>query len=159
MGINYMVMQLNPEMLSWALECDVPVSDVAPDGRAANLDELIACVSELPGHGHSSTTREQEFFIDVESEEKMLFPVQSGCKNLVAPGVAEYSESWVSIEGALQPDGSIGRMWYHGDLDLVVLIAQGLTRTCGPQLYYSDCEGIPWIISSPEAAPIGPDSE
>jgi hypothetical protein len=48
-------------------------------------------------------------------------------------------------------------MSLRGSGELLVAIVRQLTRSCGPQTFFADNDGIPWLIQSADAIPIGPE--
>lgn len=155
MGVYQIVAPINEGILSWARECGVSVDGVKGNGRAATLDELMEVVRAIPGYTVNQSRREGDFGILVESEKKVTFPYKFPCKNSVAPGLAEAPATHTHIEGRFDPMGTITLLSFHGHVKLLVNIVNGLTRTCGPQAFFNNFDGIPWLVLLPGATPIG----
>lgn len=157
MSITYLVSPLDPQMLEWALKCSVPAHGMTGNGRAATLDELKEVAASIRAHSFSVRQEADKFSIEISSEKTVTFPIVGSFANTVAPGVA-VAPAWSTlINGAHESSGAIRWMSFHGDMVLLVMVVRTLTRTCGPQVMYADCDGVPWIISSADAVPIGPE--
>jgi hypothetical protein len=158
MGINYLVAPFDSQMAEWAAKCNVPIREKISNGRRATILELKQAAVGIPGHKCQISDDQNEFQIRLESEQTKTFPCEGIFKNTIAPGVAIAPATYTVINGATRPNGEVEWMSFHGDMELIVAVVRELTTHCGPQVYFADCDGIPWIIASPDAAPIGPQS-
>ena len=156
MSVDYVVVPFDAPTREWARECGVPVDGIAAGGRAASLDDLRDAAQGLPGHTFRMPQREARFEIAVESERFETFPCDGDYRNTIAPGLAIAPAASLHMTGGIQVDGRIESMGFHGDYGLLVAIVQRLTRRCGPQVIVADNEGLPWVVASPEAPPLGP---
>lgn len=157
MGVNQLVMPLDPPMLDWADKCGVPVQGVIANGRLPALDELIEAVSTIPGHSFKMGRRGDSFDIKVESEQTITFPCEGVFRNTIAPGLAVGPATYTDIHGSARSTGVIEWMSFHGHMELLVAIVRRLTSSCGPQVFLADCDGIPWLVLSADAVPIAPE--
>jgi len=156
MGVIYIVTPLDSPTLAWARECSVPVDGIIASGRAPTLDELRLAAA-VRGHTCQITRLGEKFDIVVESEKTITFPCDGNYRNTIAPGQAVAPASSIANTGEASADGEIRRIGVRGDVDLLVAIVRRLTRTCGPQVIVADCEGYPWLITSPDSVPLGPE--
>jgi hypothetical protein len=159
MGVNYLVSPLDPPMLDWARQCGVPTDGVTATGRAATFDELLEITKEISGHSCTPNCQPDGFDIKVESEKLVVFQVSVPWRfsNTVAPGWAKGPATQTQIMGGFDSTREIKWMSFRGDLGLLVAIVRKLTITCGPQTLFADFEGIPWLVLSADAVPLGPE--
>lgn len=157
MSITYLINALDRQMLEWAMRCSVPAHHVSGNGRAATLAELKDVAASIHAHSFTVWEKGDDFQIEISSDKTIAFPSVGRFANTVAPGVAVAPASSGLITGAQQSTGAIKWMSFHGDIMLLVTVVRMLTRTCGPQVLYADCDGIPWIISSSDSIPMGPE--
>lgn len=156
MSVDYLVAPLDSQMLEWALQCSIPAHGMVASGRAATLDELKEVAGSIHAHSFSIWQNGDEFQIEISSAKTMTFPCDGVYANTVAPGLAIAPASSTLICGAIHSTGIIKWMSFHGNVSLLVVVVRKLTRTCGPQVLFADCDGIPWIICSADAVPNGP---
>jgi len=156
MSVDYVVVPFDARAREWARECGVPVEGIEAGGRTASLDELRDAAQGLPGHTFRMSRHEARFEIAVESERFETFPCDGVYRNTIAPGLAIGPAASMLMTGGIQSDGRIESMGFHGDYELLVAIVQRLTQCCGPQVIVADNEGLPWVVASPEAPPLGP---
>jgi len=144
-------------MLDWAEKCGVPVQGVIANGRRSTIDELTEAVATIPGHSFRRGRHGDSFDIVVESEQTITFPCEGVFRNTIAPGLAVAPASSTAIDGSAGPTGVIEWMSFHGHVELMVAIVRKLTTRRGPQVFFADCDGIPWLVLSGDAVPIGPE--
>lgn len=145
-------------MLEWAEKCSVPVSGIVTNGRRATIQELKDVTAAIPGHTCRVWYDQNKIQINIESMRTVTFPCEGDFKNSIAPGLGVGPATFMQINGAARPTGEIESMRFHGDYELLVTIVQKLTKPRGPQVYFADCDGIPWLVVSSDAEPIGPET-
>ena len=157
MSVFYVIIPLDEQTLEWAMDCGVPVQGLSSDGRLPTLEELTDVCGTRSKHSVRLDQREGTYDICVESVENVAFSYagEFTFKNTIAPGIAECPATSGTFSGGILLDGTIKSLGYHGDIDLLITIIRKLTVTCGTQVFVVDCEGLPWIINSPTAVPIG----
>jgi hypothetical protein len=155
MGIGYIVTPVTNELLAWGRECGVPVPADVAGGRCAALDELRDVLASLEGYTYTITGTLHDFSARVDSTEMIEFNAHYPDPSVDAAlgGLRLVPREDVQWEALTDRNGR-RFMSCHGDVPLIVKIAQRLTTACGPLAVFSSYDGIPAILLAHREQPI-----
>ncbi len=159
MSVSYIIIPLDSQTLEWAMDSGVPAQGLLADGRQPTFEELWDVCGAIPKCSVRLDQRKESYDICIESQEKVTFSYAGDIsfQNTISLGIAVSPARSGSISRVMHSNGQSQFLSYHGDIDLLIAIIRKLTVTCGTQVFIVDCEGLPWIINSPTASPIGPE--
>ncbi|QDT45431.1 hypothetical protein Pan241w_55510 [Gimesia alba] len=144
MSFSYILAPVTQEFLEWGQQCGVPISLETPHGRSVTKAELAAVLESLDGFTFQIKGTEDDFHAQVDSIETVDWEYESAdpVMNQAFAGTHTSPKESVSIE-RLHPQNQSPSLSFHGDITLIIRIAQNLARQCGPQTAFATCDGIP----------------
>ncbi|QDV53506.1 hypothetical protein [Gimesia fumaroli] len=144
MSSSYILAPVTQEFLEWGQQCDVPISRETLDGRSVTKAELTEVLESLNGFTIRIQGTKDDFNAQVDSIETVDWEYESPdpLMNQAFAGTHTSPKESVSIE-RLHPQNQSPSLSFHGDISLIVRIAQNLARQCGPQTAFATCDGIP----------------
>lgn len=149
MSVNYLAAPVDDSFLEYARSNDYKLPSVINHGRWPDLDELRQSMASFPEHELTIRGDETLFSITTESLRRIPFESDLDTAKIDAP------ESYLNVQGFLtgKPRPLIS---FHGDYDLVVSVVQKLAERCGPQYFFIDWEGVPYLVADGQSDPVGP---
>ena len=144
MSFSYILAPVTQEFLEWGQQCGVPISRETPDGRSVTKTELAAVLNSLDGFTVHIQGTEDTFNAQVDSLETVDWEYESPdpVMHQAFAGTHTSPQESVNIE-RLHPQNQNPSLSFHGDITLILRIAQDLAKACGPQTAFATCDGIP----------------
>lgn len=155
MSFSYILAPVTQEFLEWGQQCDVPISRETPDGRSVTRAALTTVLESLDGFTFHVQGTEDQFHAQVDSIETFDWEYESPdpLMNQAFAGTHTSPRESVSID-RLHPRNQSPSLSLHGDITLIVRIAQDLARQCGPQTAFATSDGIPAFFLPEAARPV-----
>ncbi|MCA9014777.1 MAG: hypothetical protein KDA77_05540 [Planctomycetaceae bacterium] len=155
MSFSYIVTPVTQELLEWGQQCNVPVSLETPAGRAVNRADLTTVLESLDGFTADVQGTEDQFSVQVDSIETFDWEYESPdpLMNKAFGGTHTNPKESVSID-RLNVKLQSPSLSFHGDITLIIRIAQGLAKRCGPQAAFATTDGIPAFFLPDAETPV-----
>ena len=139
MGVSYLSFLLNEEIANWLLENNVAIPSTLPESRFPTLLELMSVVEQLDGYTVTMTL----------SNATNTAEYRSGRPAGLLCWVVNYD---LGLQTGRQPRppevGDTVQFNFHkGSPELAVVIAEKLTRYCGPLVLIRDLDASPLLVT------------
>ena len=159
MSIHYILAPVTKELLEWGRKCDVPISSDTPDGRSPAAADVACVLKSLDGYSSSVQGTDDDLHAQVDSIEMVEWEYKSSdpLLNKAFGGIRTSPKESVTID-RLHAKGQSPALTFHGDITLIVRIAQELARYCGPLAAFATCDGIPAFFLPDAEAPVWKES-
>jgi hypothetical protein len=139
MGVSYLSFLLNEEIANWLLENNVAIPSMLPDIRFPTLRELMSVAEQLDGYTVTMALSNAANTVDIEVVDRRGY--HAGWSTTV----------WASkLDDKSRPpeDGDTVQFNFHkGSPELAVVIAEKLTRFCGPLVLVQDLDASPLLVT------------
>lgn len=155
MSFSYIVTPVTHELLEWGQQCDVPILRETPAGRAVTKADLATVLESLDGFTFHVQGTEDQFNAQVDSIETFDWEYESPdpLMNKAFAGTHTSPRESVSID-RLNVKLQSPSLSFHGDITLIIRIAQDLSKQCGPQAAFATCDGIPAFFLPDAETPV-----
>ena len=156
MGITYIIAPITKELLEWGRKCGVPVSLDTADGRSPTAADVARVLDSLQGFISTVRGTDDDLHAQVDSVEMFDWEYESSSNpvlNKAFGGTRTSPKESVTIESVdVKSQGRV--LTFHGDVTLIVRIAQQLARYCGPLAAFSTYDGIPAFFLPEAETPV-----
>ena len=151
MGIDYLLVPANDEMLEYGRQSGVGLPQTVPHGRWPTVDELVVVLKSIPDHHITHINQVNGIDATIESSARVAMQPVFPFTATTAPA------SYLHVSGDLSGSEKPASLSFHGDADLMVSIVSRLSLFCGGLVFFATCDGLPWFVLPSSELPIGPE--
>jgi hypothetical protein len=138
MGTSYHLVPLDAKVADWLVELAVPLPDVNDARRPPTLRDVRDAVASLDDYEVRESVSAATGSLDMEVVDRRGY--WGGWSTTL----------WVKAAEGDQPsagdDAPVGVTFHKGSPELAVLIAERLTRVCGPLVLIEASEALPLVV-------------
>ncbi len=155
MSDSLILTPVTKELLDWGRKCDVPIPVDTPDGRRPTDAEIEGVLKSLDDCTYSLRGTGVDLSGQVDSIETMEWEYQSdnSVMNKAFGGPHTGPKEWVALE-SFATKNQERALSFNGHGGLIIRIAQGLARDCGPLAVFASSDGTPTFFLPDAEEPI-----